>query len=192
MTHKNPELRGKQPVPSELAPKADTAKSKRGLPSGTPKFELVGSKWVVEYQDGNKNIVIDKPEVKHTVYIYGCYDTVVQITGKVNQITVDSCKKIGVAAGDVVSSVDLVNSSSGNVQLTGKCPTIAVDKVSGLQIYLDEKCKETEIITAKSDAINVLMAKGDGEFNEMPIPEQFKSVIKGNKLHTAQVDHSGG
>ena len=27
---------------------------------------------------------------------------------------------------------------------------------------------------------------------ELPIPEQFKTVVKGNKLHTEQVNHSVG
>ncbi len=41
-----------------------------------------------ENQVGNKNIVIEDPEVRQTVYIYKCQDSVVQIKGKVNAITI--------------------------------------------------------------------------------------------------------
>jgi hypothetical protein len=36
-------------------------------------------KWVVEYQNGNKEVVLDDTTPQQTVYIYGCIDTVVQV-----------------------------------------------------------------------------------------------------------------
>jgi len=42
-----------------------------------------------EFQQGNQQLVIENPEPRHTVYIYKCENSVVQIKGgKVNAITI--------------------------------------------------------------------------------------------------------
>ena len=37
---------------------------------------------MVEYQIGNKNIVLDQCEPKQSVYIFGCRDSVIQVKGR--------------------------------------------------------------------------------------------------------------
>ncbi|XWS67923.1 hypothetical protein CRYUN_Cryun04dG0046500 [Craigia yunnanensis] len=65
--------------------------------AGPPKLELqMGRKWVVENQIGRKNLVIDDCDAKQSVYVFGCKDSVLQIQGKVNNITIDKCTKMGV------------------------------------------------------------------------------------------------
>ncbi|XP_016545626.2 cyclase-associated protein 1 isoform X2 [Capsicum annuum] len=65
--------------------------------AGPPKLELqMGRKWMVENQIGRKNLVIDDCDAKQSVYIFGCKDSVLQIQGKVNNITIDKCTKMGV------------------------------------------------------------------------------------------------
>ena len=46
-----------------------------------------------EYQKGNKSIILDQTDIKQVVYLYKCHDSTVQIKGKINSITVDSCTK---------------------------------------------------------------------------------------------------
>jgi len=161
-----------------------------GQKKGTPKFELAGNKWVVEWQEGG-NIEIKEPEPKHTVYIYKCEKTTVQISGKVNTILVDSCKRVGVVFHDVVSTCELVNSNSIDIQVTGKIPAMAIDKCSGAQIYLSKESLGVEIVTSKSDQMNVLIPDPAGGLDpiEMPVPEQFKTYVKDNKLVTTTTDH---
>mmetsp|Transcript_39709 Transcript_39709/g.97304 ORF Transcript_39709/g.97304 Transcript_39709/m.97304 type:complete len:238 (+) Transcript_39709:2-715(+) len=187
MTHKNKELRAGGVV------KADTAAKKpvrRGVPSGTAKCALEGNKWVVEFQDGNKNIVLDKVELKHTVYVYGCFDSVIQIKGKVNQISIDSCKKTAVVCEAVVAGVDIVNASSGQLQILGKCPNVNIEKSSGFLMYLSKECLDVEIVSSKVDSVNVAIPKDDGEFVESALPEQFKSKLNDKReLVTEQVRH---
>lgn len=60
-----------------------------------------------------------------------------QVKGKINAITLDSCSKVGVLFESVVAACDVVNSRTMEVQVTGTVPTIAVDKSDGLQIYLN-------------------------------------------------------
>ena len=73
------------------------------------------------------------------------------------------------------------------VQVLGKVPTISVDKTDGCQMFLNAASVEAEIVTAKSSEMNVLIPKGE-DFVEMPIPEQFKTVVKGGKLVTSATE----
>ncbi len=59
-----------------------------------------------------------------------------QIKGKVNALTVDSCQRLGILFEDLVSSCELVNSTRVQVQVTGVVPIIAIDKCDGVQVRL--------------------------------------------------------
>ena len=48
---------------------------------------LVAVSGVQEYQKDNRNLVISETEMKHTIYIYKCENSTIQIKGKVNAIT---------------------------------------------------------------------------------------------------------
>jgi len=177
------------------APKTTTTKggSSTSSTARPPKFALEGSKWVVENQINNKSIVIDNPEVRHTVYIYKCENSVVQIKGKINAITVDSCKKTGIVFDNAIAAIDVVNCNSVQVQITGKVPSIQVDKTSGCQIFLSNEALNCEIVTSKSDEMNVCLpgATPTDYMIEIPVPEQFKTTIVNRKLVTEAVSHLG-
>jgi len=88
----------------------------------------------------------------------------------------------------------VTNSPSFQIQITGNCPTIQLDNTDSGQIYLSPKCIDAEITTAKCSAINVnIPAEGgeEGMFDEKPVPEMFKTVVKDGKLVTTIVEHSG-
>ena len=59
-----------------------------------------------------------------------------QVQGKVNAITLDSCSRTGLVFQDLVSSCEVVNCSSVEVQSTGIMPTIAIDKTDGIVVSL--------------------------------------------------------
>lgn len=193
MTHKNPELRGSSIVKADaIQPKAAAPKfGAAAKPAAPPKLALEGNKWVVENFNGNNEIVIDKAELKHTVYIYNVQNSTILIKGKVNAVSVDNCKKVGVVVENIVSTVDVVNCKSSQLQVTGKLPTIAVDKTDGFQIYLSKESKDAEILTAKCSEMNILIQQDDGEYDEKPVAEQFKTKIVNGKLVTVAVEHSG-
>ncbi len=47
-------------------------------------------------------------------------------------------------------------------------------------------------MTSKSSEMNVLIpVEGEQDPVELPIPEQYKTVVRGNKLATESVQHSG-
>ncbi|WRX15664.1 Adenylate cyclase-associated CAP [Theobroma cacao] len=163
--------------------------------AGPPKLELqMGRKWVVENQIGRKNLVIDDCDAKQSVYIFGCKDSVLQIQGKVNNITIDKCTKMGVVFKDVVAACEIVNCNGVEVQCQGSAPTISVDNTSGCQLYLSKDSLGASITTAKSSEINVLVpaAEADSDWGEHALPQQYIHVFKDGQFETTPVSHSGG
>lgn len=192
MTHKNPELRGSSVVPAaESKPKPAAKAAATGVKKGTPKFELQDKKWVVEWQENNQNLQITETELRHTVYIYKCEKSVVQISGKVNSITLDGCKRVSVVFSDAVAQVELINCTGCEVQITGKVPSVAIDKCSGIQVYLSKTGLDTEVVSSKSDSMNVLIPDpaGGPDPVEIAIPEQYKTTVVNGKLSTSAVEH---
>lgn len=126
--------------------------------------------------------------------IFNCEGCTIQIKGKVNAVTILGCKKTAAVVQEVVSSVEIVDGKSLQLQILNKCPTISADKTDGLQIYLSKTSLDTEILTAKSSEINVsIPGKTESDdFVEKPVPEQFKSIIKNGAVVTSPVEHSGG
>ncbi|XP_052249173.1 adenylyl cyclase-associated protein 1-like isoform X2 [Dreissena polymorpha] len=166
----------KAPKPGAKAPAAPTEKP--------PVFELQEKKWAVEYQVGNKNIVVGDTNIKQTVYMYKCLDSTIVIKGKINSIVIDSCKKVAIAFDGVVSSIEFVNCQSVQAQVMGQCPTVSIDKTDGCMMYLSKESLDAEIVTAKSSEMNILVPKDDGDFAEFPLPEQFKTKWNGKKFIT--------
>jgi adenylyl cyclase-associated protein len=87
MTHKNPDLRAGSVVKATEKP-AVVPKAGNNAPKGPPKLALEGNKWVVENHHNNSEVVIDKTELRHVVYIYNCHNSTIKINGKVNAVTV--------------------------------------------------------------------------------------------------------
>jgi len=171
--------------------KAIIEKEIKGQKTGAPKLALEGSKWTIEWQVNNKSIDLTETEPRQTVYISKCTGSVIQIKGKVNTIMIDDCKKVGVVFDNAISSVEVVNSRGIDIQSTGRVPNFTIDKSSQVTIYLSKSGLDAEIITSKSDAMNVVIpAPKDGDDPlEIPIPEQFKTLVKNNKLVTESSQH---
>ncbi|XP_061363574.1 cyclase-associated protein 1-like isoform X2 [Gastrolobium bilobum] len=162
---------------------------------GPPKFELqMGRKWAVENQIEKKDLVIEDCDAKQSVYVYGCKNSVLQIQGKVNNITIDKCTKMGVVFKDVVAACEIVNSNGVEVQCQGLAPTISVDNTSGCQLYLSKDSLEASLSTAKSSEINVLVpgAEPDDDWVEHSLPQQYIHVFKDGHFETTAASHSGG
>jgi len=184
---------------SSIVKAEDAEKHKKGEsgPKGAkvvqkpPKLALEGNKWVVEYQQGQKGLTITETEPRQTVYLYRCKGSVLTIKGKINTITIDECADVGIVFENAIASIETVNSHNVQVQCLGKVPSFSVDKTSGFQLYLSKDCLDAEIITSKSDSMNVFLPpeKEGDDGTELPIPEQYKTVIKNRKLITDIVRH---
>ncbi|KAJ3060011.1 F-actin-capping protein subunit alpha [Podochytrium sp. JEL0797] len=198
MTHKNPELRSggvvaasDKPASAVVTPKASVLAQK------PPKLALEGNKWIVENQVNATNLVIETAELRHTVYIYNCQNSTIQVKGKVNAVVIDNCKKSGLVVDSIVSTLDVVNCKSIQLQILGRAPTVAIDKTDGCQVYVSKLCVEgdsvVEVLTAMSSECNVLV-EGEGEdggFKERAVPEQLRSVVKRGEMKVEVVEHKG-
>jgi len=180
-------------VPAEVSAKKETgAAPKAATKVKPPKFGLDGNKWSVENFVDKKDIVISETESRHTVYIYGLTNSTVQVKGKVNSVAIDNCKRTAVVVENVISGVEVVNGTSIEVQITGRAPSVAIDKTSGMQLYLSKDGLDTEIVTSKISEMNVLLpVEGQDDLVELPVPEQYKTWVRGGKLVTETVQHSG-
>ncbi|XP_040044943.2 adenylyl cyclase-associated protein 1 [Gasterosteus aculeatus] len=193
-THKNPTLRTTT-APIRTGPKPFASPAPRPAASATPKlppvFELDGKKWKVENQEDAQSLVIENTELKQVVYAYKCNKSCLQVKNKINSIILDNCKKMGLVFDDVVGIVEIINCRDIKIQVMGKVPTISINKTDGCHVYLSKDSLSCEIVSAKSSEMNVLVPNKDGEFTELPVPEQFKTVWDGQKLVTTSTEIAG-
>ncbi|KAL4690280.1 hypothetical protein H8957_016480, partial [Semnopithecus entellus] len=160
-------------------------------------LELEGKKRRVENQENVSNLVIDDTELKHAAYIYKCANTTLQIKGKINSITVDNCKKFGLVFDDIVGIVEIINSRiwggllPTSRDVMSKVPTISINKTDGCHAYLSKNSLDCEIVSAKSSEMNVLIPTIGSDFNEFPVPEQFKTLWNGQKSVTTVTEIAG-
>ena len=193
MTHKNPSLRGAAPaVAQKPAGTAGAARVKK------PANKMLdGTKWIVENFDGNPAIVVDNTELSHTVNVFGCTNSVIEVKGKVNAVSLVSCTKTSILLDSLVSSLELTRCNSFSVQIMGQTPTVLIDSCDGGQLFLSHEGLGTNVVTAKSSALNVSVPVPGvpGEYEELALPEQLTHTFtrKGDKaeLHTAVVQHAG-
>ncbi|XP_053673894.1 uncharacterized protein LOC128724154 [Anopheles nili] len=192
-THKNPGLRsGPAPYKAPTAVTNGTKSVAAPAVAKPPSFTRDGKKWLIEYQKNNPNLVVEDAEMNNVVYMFRCEGSTLQIKGKINSIVMDSCKKCSLVFDSLVSSAEFVNCQSVQMQVLGKVPTISIDKTDGCQMYLSADSLEVEIVSSKSSEMNVMIPKGSGgDYTEQPIPEQFKTVVKGSSLNTTCVESLG-
>ncbi|KAM4795452.1 adenylyl cyclase-associated protein 1 isoform 1-T3 [Rhinophrynus dorsalis] len=198
-THKNPTLKaqsgpvrsGPKPFTSPKPTSVSAPAAKPTVKKQPPVLELEGKKWRVENHENVSSLEIHDTELKQVVYIYKCVNSTLQVKGKINSITVDNCKKLGLVFDDAVGIVEVINSRDVKVQVMGKVPTISINKTDGCHVYLSQESLECEIISAKSSEMNILVPGSGGEFSEFPVPEQFKTVWNGQKLVTTVTEIAG-
>ena len=117
-THKNPALKAQSGL-IRSGPKPFSASKPKLVTKKEPALlELEGKKWRVENQENVSNLVIEDTELKQVAYIFKCVNSTLQIKGKINSITVDNCKKLGLVFDDVVGIVEIINSKDVKVQVT--------------------------------------------------------------------------
>lgn len=115
-THKNPALRTSGPAPYK-PPVASKPVGRVSPPRGPAKLALEGKKWCVEYHKDNQNLVVDQTEMSQSVNVYKCDNVVLQVKGKINSITVDSCKKFSIVFENIVSVVEFINCQQVKAQV---------------------------------------------------------------------------
>jgi len=187
-THKNPELRNQPALSSKSNQVVNQPNKTLKDLTHPPKLCLEGRKWLVENQVDQKDLIIQVNEMSESVHLYKCKNSLLQVKGKSNSLILDSCVKTSVVFDDIVSSVEFVNCQDVKAQSMGKVPTISVEKTDFATIYLSDASLNAEIVTAKSSSVNINVPDEVNGFVEHAIPEQFKSIWKGNGFQTTATD----
>lgn len=165
--------------------KASTAVTAKAQPK--PKMELLEmkQKWIIEYQTAatttGNTLTIDVTNPKQQIYIYKCSNVTITIKNKFNTVVFDSCTKCNLIFETAISSCEVVNCKSTQIQTLGLCPSFTIDKTDSCLIYLSEETKNVStFVTSKSSEMNVSYPDGNGEMKEIPIPEQFFHKLNDN------------
>ena len=141
---------------------------------------------------------MDGTDIGHTVHIFDCDHCVIHIRGKVNAVSMLSCTKTSVVIDSLVSSLEVTHCRSFAAQVMGYTPTVLIDSCDSGQVYLSEQGLQTDIITAKSSALNVSVPAASGEpgvLEEIALPEQLKHTLTRSGprtvAHSEVVHHAG-
>lgn len=119
-THKNPGLRsGPAPykAPAGISNGTKTVSAPASV-AKAPSFTRDGKKWLIEYQKGNSNLVVENAEMNNVVYMFRCENSTLQIKGKINSVVMDSCKKCSLVFDSLVASAEFVNCQSMQMQVS--------------------------------------------------------------------------
>ena len=85
-THKNPALRSQfGPLKFSTGRTSESTRSAVAVDQGkSPRKQLEGKKWMVEYQKNETNLVISETGMNQVVYVYKCEGCTLQVKGEVN------------------------------------------------------------------------------------------------------------
>ncbi|XP_015912676.1 adenylyl cyclase-associated protein 2 [Parasteatoda tepidariorum] len=154
-----------------------------------PKFVLEGRKWVIEHQKDNPSLTLDN-QMSESVAMYSCQSSFLEILNKINNIVIDSSKKVSIIIrGDVISCVEIIRCEGLKIQCEGVVPLINCANSDNIQIFVNEQSKHVQLIASKSSSLNMCMMQPDGDYVEYPVPEQIMSVIENGKLKSSVVDN---
>ncbi|ODV87939.1 hypothetical protein CANARDRAFT_26116 [[Candida] arabinofermentans NRRL YB-2248] len=199
MTHKNPALRAGSSVPAEptqkkgspVPPKKPSSLTNKPAKKA-PKKELQDTKWVIANFENESEMITIEAEMHQSVFIANCSSCVIQIKGKANAISINDCKKIGIVIEKAISGVDVIKSSSFELQVMDNVPMISIDQSDSGSIYLSATSLSTAIFTSSTTALNINIPEGD-DMKEMAVPEQFQHTVDPatGKLVSTIVEHAG-
>ena len=178
-THKNPNLKATSIVPAKTGDSSiKKTPVQSTVPDKPPLLELQDKLWRVENFTKKHDILIDQTDLKQAIYMYKCKECTITVKGKISSISLDNCSKIALIFDDVLSKVDFVYCRDVQMQVIGKVPIISIEKSDGCQIYLNKNSLDVEIVSSQSVAMNVYIPKDDeGDYDELPVPQQFKTSI---------------
>jgi adenylyl cyclase-associated protein len=135
-----------------------------------------------------------------SILISRCSKTTIMVKGKANAISIDNSPRLSLVVESLVSSIDVIKSSNFALQVMGTLPTILMDSVDGAQVYLGKESMNTEVYYSKCTGINlniidettVTEHNEEGDYKEVPLPEQIRSYIgKDGKVASEIVEHAG-
>ena len=180
---KNPELRQSSVVKSsDMKAKPTSSHSKfeaATVAKKLPKIEFSFCTWFVEHHEDNHQMEVTTEESKDSVYVYKCKNCTLKINGRLNNITIDRCKRVKVVFNDVAWYVDVTNSKRIHVQNPGPRPTVYMENTKRCQVHLSKDSVWAQLIITNSSETNLFLPVGKQQFEEHAIPAEFNGCFNG-------------
>lgn len=172
-------------VPAEVKKPATAVAMKKVIKlGGDPKCQLSGKKWTIEFQNGangDKAVSIDT-DLKQTVYVFKCLDSLIKVNGKVNAIVLDGCVKTACVFEEALASVELVNCKDVQIQCLKTAPAVSIDGCTSVSYYMSADFANAQIISAKSAALNLIRPTDDDGTCFAPPVELVSMFIDDSKF----------
>jgi adenylyl cyclase-associated protein len=144
-------------------------------------FELRGKKWAIQnHIDSKCTLDANKLNKKHTVYIYNCSNTTIEVPGKVTAIIVDGCTNTNVIFNHLIGACEIINCKKIQIQANGCTPIIQIDGTKGCVVYAGRQCFATvAVVESNSSELSISWpgTTDDDAWNEAVIPVQYKHRI---------------
>lgn len=166
-----------------------------------PKVQLEGNKWIVEKGRNHTDPVVITPEsMSQAVIIEDCENVKIRVDGKVTAVSVNRCKRLTLQVGDLVSNIEAMSTTRSDFILLGTVPTVVLDSSEGIRLILNEKSRNTQVLSSKCAEINLVIGAGlinkatdDAEEQiEIALPFQFRSILNDDgSVNTEAVKHAG-
>jgi len=176
-------------------PAAAAAGAKAAAPT-TGEIKRETNKVFVEKYDSKvqkQPVVLDIGEgedaVKTGIFVGQCKgpDLVIQIKGKVKNITVSNCENIAVVFETCVTTVELIGCKRIQCQALTACGSYIIDKCDRTDLYVADGSLEDQVVvyTCQSTATVVHQSTAGGEDQvEHAIPNQILSTFAANEPPT--------
>ncbi|GIY70000.1 adenylyl cyclase-associated protein [Caerostris extrusa] len=176
---------GAAPVSLHSPVKVQTAPRPAARP---PKFALDGRKWVVEYQRSQYGLRVENEDMSQSLAMFSCQDISLEVANKLNSVVIDSCKNSLVVLKSIISSVEVIRCDRLKIQCDGIVPLINMDNCDSVQIFVTPASRGVEVISSKTTSCNMCLLEPDGDYKEIAMPEQIKTVLVGEKLVSSVVE----
>eukprot|EP00475_Leptophrys_vorax_P021376 TRINITY_DN29099_c0_g1_i1.p1 TRINITY_DN29099_c0_g1~~TRINITY_DN29099_c0_g1_i1.p1 ORF type:complete len:372 (+),score=101.15 TRINITY_DN29099_c0_g1_i1:665-1780(+) len=155
--------------------------------------------WTFENYERGRNISPPTEDLvmKHGVLILNSKTSEFKVGAKIKHVTLEHCTKCKIYVTDLVSSLNVMNSSHIELFVNGAVPTISIERSQSVQIWLTKEAiaANPDILTWNNDQVNLMCPKTENgnNFSEVPIPQQFVSKLQGTygtfKVFTEPVKH---
>ncbi|CAG5104219.1 Oidioi.mRNA.OKI2018_I69.chr1.g1148.t1.cds [Oikopleura dioica] len=167
-----------------LPSQAEQGATNSSPPKKEPVKKLEGKKWIIENAEGTWDLKVEMDQRVHIISSTGGGS----IKGKCNSISVDNCKNFNFEFDSVISQVEIINCSKVGGQVKEVCPCLSIDSSNDVRFFISDKSKNVEVVVSRAKDSMLLIEEAD-DFNEYPIPEQFKIKYENRKLDVKHVDH---
>ena len=134
---------------------------------------------MLQNQHNNKEVsyTIDKAQMMHVAQVIDCEGCAINITSKLNSVTLVKCSHSKLTVDSVVSSIELIDCSDLTLDVGRQLPQASIDKSKRITVILrhPELSRETEIVHSSSSDLTLMVPRSstDASLVKQDLPHRF-------------------